>query len=82
MILASNFIVSPIQMTAYLASLGVINGLDSVSAVVKFVQMQLLPLLKIAWVVQPLSLLFAQRYLSVETWVPFFSVISFFLGKR
>ena len=69
-------------MSAYLASLGVINGLESIRAVVKFVQMQLFGLLKIAWVSQPLSLLFAQKYLSVETWVPFFSLMSFFLGKQ
>lgn len=80
MIVASNLIVSPIQMSAYLASLGVINGLGSVNAIIKFVKMQLLSLLKLAWVTQPVSLLVAQRYLAPETWVPFFSFISFFLG--
>lgn len=80
MILASNLLVSPIQMSAYLASLGLINGLGSASAIIKFVRSQLMNLLRIAWVSQPLSLLAAQRYLSPELWVPFFSVVSFFLG--
>jgi hypothetical protein len=80
MILASNLIVSPIQMSAYLASLGVINGLGSVNAIIKFVKMQIFTLLKMAWVTQPVSLLLAQKYLSPETWVPFFSLVAFFLG--
>jgi len=80
MIIASNLLVSPIQNSVYLASLGVINGLNSVQAVVKFVKMQLLGIMKISWTTSPLALVVAQKFLSPETWVPFFSFISFVLG--
>merc|ERR1712093_886187 len=80
MIVASNLLVTPVQMSVYLASLGVINGLSSVPAIIKFVRMQITTLLKISWVSNPLSLLFAQRFLSPETWVPFFSSVAFVLG--
>merc|ERR1712093_668279 len=58
MIVASNLLVTPVQMSVYLASLGVINGLSSVPAIIKFVRMQITTLLKISWVSNPLSLLF------------------------
>lgn len=69
-----------VRPPVYLASLAVINGLTSVPAIIKFVKMQLPNLLKISWVSNPLSLLFAQRFLSPETWVPFFSSVAFVLG--
>ena len=50
-------------------------------AVVKFVKMQLLGIMKISWTTSPLALVIAQKFLSPETWVPFFSFISFVLGK-
>lgn len=67
-------------LAVYLASLGVINGLNSVQAVVKFVKMQLLGIMKISWTTSPLALVVAQKFLAPETWVPFFSFISFVLG--
>lgn len=38
------------------------------------------PVMKISWVVSPLSLAFAQAFLPQETWVPFFNIISFVIG--
>jgi hypothetical protein len=44
--------------------------------------MQLLGIMKISWTTSPLALVVAQKFLSPETWVPFFSFISFVLGER
>lgn len=49
-------------------------------AIKKFVRMAIFGVLKIMWVTNPLSLAFAQQFLSPETWVPFFNLISFSLG--
>jgi hypothetical protein len=80
MIIASNLLVSPIQNTAYLASLAVINGANSLGAVIKFVKSALLGIMKISWTTSPVALVVAQKFLAPETWVPFFSFISFVLG--
>lgn len=81
MILASNLIVAPIQLSVYLGSLAVINGATSINAIIKFVQMQIMGVMKVAWVTGPASLLVAQKFLPAETWVPFFSFVNFILGE-
>ncbi|GAA97938.1 uncharacterized protein L969DRAFT_78185 [Mixia osmundae IAM 14324] len=80
MILASNIVVSPIQNSVYLAAMAVINGASSPDAVLRFVKVAFLPLMRISWVVSPLCLVIAQRFLPPETWVPFFNAVSFVLG--
>jgi peroxisomal membrane protein 2 len=81
MILASNLVIAPIQLSVYLASVAVINGATSINAIIKFVQMQILSVMKLAWVTGPASLIVAQKFLPAETWVPFFSFVNFVLGK-
>lgn len=39
-----------------------------------------LPVMKMSWLVSPVSLAFAQQFLPPETWVPFFNAVAFFLG--
>ena len=80
MILASNLLVSPIQNTAYLLSVGYINGIKSLDALIKFWRMQIFGIMKLSWTTSPVALVAAQKFLSPETWVPFFSIISFILG--
>lgn len=36
--------------------------------------------MKVSWVVSPLSLAFAQKFLPEQTWVPFFNIIGFIIG--
>lgn len=81
MIVASNLIVAPIQLSVYLGSLAVINGATSINAILKFIQMQIMGVMKVAWVTGPASLLVAQKFLPAETWVPFFSFVNFVLGE-
>jgi len=38
------------------------------------------PVMKVSWVVSPISLAFAQQFLPETTWVPFFNIIGFVIG--
>ncbi|KAH9984655.1 hypothetical protein BJV74DRAFT_848071 [Russula compacta] len=79
-VVASNLIVSPIQTFFYLASLSVISGAKSWNDVKKTVKAGFFPVIRVMWVSSPLSILFAQNFLSTELWVPFFNLVSFVLG--
>src|SRR3954463_7675833 len=38
------------------------------------------PVMKVSWIVSPVSLAFAQQFLPENTWVPFFNIIGFIIG--
>lgn len=38
------------------------------------------PVMKVSWVVSPISLAFAQQFLPETTWVPFFNIVGFIIG--
>ncbi|KAF8739359.1 hypothetical protein AX14_009927 [Amanita brunnescens Koide BX004] len=75
-ILASNLLVAPVQTAAYLASMAIINGKD----VSKTVKEGFFAVIRVQWVASPLSMTFAQRFIPVELWVPFFNAVQFTLG--
>ncbi|KAI0257661.1 hypothetical protein BJV78DRAFT_1164202, partial [Lactifluus subvellereus] len=79
-VVASNLIVSPIQAASYLASLAVIGGARSWNDVKKTVKGGFVPVIRVMWVSSPLSIVFAQNFISPELWVPFFNLVSFVLG--
>jgi len=79
-ILASNLLVSPIQTSSYLASMAVINGATSLDEVIKTVKAGFFSVIRISWVVSPLSMTIAQNFVPVDLWVPFFNAIQFILG--
>jgi len=75
-ILATNLLVTPIQTSAFLASMAIINGKD----VLKTVQEGFLPVLRVQWFASPLSMLIAQNFIPIELWVPFFNAVQFTFG--
>ncbi|KAF8973874.1 hypothetical protein BDZ97DRAFT_1972937, partial [Flammula alnicola] len=79
-IVASNLLISPIQTTSYLVSMAVINGASSLDEVIKTVRAGFFSVIRISWIVSPLSMTIAQRFIPVELWVPFFNAIQFVLG--
>ncbi|KAF9527819.1 hypothetical protein CPB83DRAFT_855669 [Crepidotus variabilis] len=79
-IIASNLLISPIQVSAYLASTAVINGATSLDEVIKTVKTGFFSVIRISWLVSPLSMTIAQRFIPVELWVPFFNSVQFVLG--
>ncbi|KAM5444232.1 hypothetical protein MferCBS31731_000749 [Microsporum ferrugineum] len=79
-ILISNLIVSPIQNVIYLTSMAVIAGARTFHQVRATVKAGFMPVMKISWIVSPLSLAFAQQFLPEQAWVPFFNVVGFIIG--
>ncbi|KAK7468751.1 hypothetical protein VKT23_003253 [Stygiomarasmius scandens] len=79
-ILASNLFIAPIQTTAFLVSMAVINGAQTVDEVIKTVKAGFFSVIRITWVVSPLSMTIAQRFVPPHLWVPFFNAIQFVLG--
>ncbi|CAL1695521.1 unnamed protein product [Somion occarium] len=79
-IVASNLIVAPIQISVYLASMAVINGAKTKEDVLRTVKGGFMHVMRLTWMTSPLTLVFAQRYLSPELWVPFFNFVQFVLG--
>ncbi|KIM66321.1 hypothetical protein SCLCIDRAFT_111170 [Scleroderma citrinum Foug A] len=79
-LLASNFLVAPIQTSAFLASMAVINGAKSLEEIIRTVRAGFFAVIRVTWIVSPLSMVFAQKFLPMELWVPFFNVVQFALG--
>jgi len=78
--LASNLLISPIQVAVFLASMAIIDGATSLKDIIKHVKAGFLPAMRINWVVSPVSMTVAQNLIPIELWVPFFSLIHFTLG--
>ncbi|KAF9732734.1 hypothetical protein PMIN06_002818 [Paraphaeosphaeria minitans] len=79
-ILISNLIISPIQNSIYLVSMAVIAGARTFHQVKATVKAGFMPVMKVSWIVSPISLAFAQQFLPEHTWVPFFNIIGFIIG--
>jgi len=79
-ILSSNLLVAPIQTTVYLASMAIINGSKSLDDIIRTVKGGFLAVIRITWIISPLSMVIAQKFISPELWVPFFNMVSFVIG--
>lgn len=74
--------ISPIQNIVYLTSMAVIAGAQTFHQVRATVRAGFMPVMKVSWVTSPIALAFAQQFLPQETWVPFFNLIGFVIGKN
>jgi len=79
-ILASNIFVAPIQTIVFLASMAVINGAKSLEEIKRTVKGGFMSVVRITWVVSPLTMVIAQNFIPVELWVLFFNFVTFALG--
>ncbi|KIY45753.1 integral membrane protein, partial [Fistulina hepatica ATCC 64428] len=79
-VIASNVLVAPIQVAVYLASVAALNNAPSFERILKTVRAGFMPVLRIQWIVSPLSMAVAQNFLPVELWVPFFNLVQFVIG--
>ncbi|KAF2027478.1 integral membrane protein [Setomelanomma holmii] len=79
-ILVSNLIISPIQNSVYLISMALIAGARTFHQVRATVKAGFWPVMKVSWIVSPISLAFAQQFLPETTWVPFFNIVGFIIG--
>jgi peroxisomal membrane protein 2 len=60
--------------------MAVINGAKSVEEVIHTVKGGFFAVIRVNWIVSPLSMVVAQQFIPVELWVPFFNIIQFALG--
>jgi len=79
-ILVSNLVIAPIQNSVYLVSMALIAGARTFHQVKATVKAGFWPVMKVSWVVSPISLAFAQQFLPETTWVPFFNIVGFIIG--
>lgn len=79
-LVASNFLVAPVQTTVFLASMAIINGAKSLDEVIRTVKGGFWAVIRVTWIVSPLSMIFAQQFVPTELWVPFFNMVQFTLG--
>ncbi|KAK7694802.1 hypothetical protein QCA50_001990 [Cerrena zonata] len=79
-ILASNFLVTPIQVSVFLASMAIINGAKSTAEVIRTVKAGFSQVVRIQWMVSPIALVLAQKFIPPQLWVPYFNFIGFVMG--
>jgi len=79
-ILASNLLVAPIQTVAFLSSMAVIAGAKTSAEIIGTVKAGFFSVIRITWIMSPLSMTIAQKFIPIELWVPFFNLIQFALG--
>ncbi|KAF8609209.1 hypothetical protein BDV93DRAFT_601910 [Ceratobasidium sp. AG-I] len=79
-ILASNLLIAPITCSVYLASMAIVNGAKTMDEVINTIKGGFMKVIRVQWVTSPLAMVFAQKFLSPELWVPFFNMIQFTMG--
>lgn len=60
--------------------MAIIAGARTFHQVRATVKAGFMPVMKVSWIVSPISLAFAQQFLPETTWVPFFNIIGFIIG--
>ena len=55
--------------------MAVIAGAKTPAQIQKTVKGALLPIMKMSWIVSPLAMGFAQKFLPPQLWVPFFNLV-------
>lgn len=60
--------------------MAIIAGARTFHQVRATVKAGFMPVMKVSWVVSPISLAFAQQFLPEHTWVPFFNIVGFIIG--
>ncbi|KAI7872727.1 hypothetical protein BDF14DRAFT_1877208 [Spinellus fusiger] len=64
----------------YIAAMTALAGKASITQIKKAVQQGLLPMQKMSWIISPVALIIAQKFISQQVWVPFFNIIAFVFG--
>jgi hypothetical protein len=72
--------IAPIQNSVYLVAMALIAGARNFHQVRATVRVGFWKVMRVSWVVSPVCLAFAQKFLPEATWVPFFNLVSFVIG--
>ncbi|CAG8473800.1 8101_t:CDS:2 [Paraglomus occultum] len=79
-IVVSQIIITPIQNTVYLVAMAIIAGMNKSGQIYASVKRSILPILTMSWIVSPIAIGFAQKFLPPQLWVPFFNCVGFIFG--
>lgn len=79
-ILAANLFVTPINGSVFVISMAVIAGARTLKQIIASYKAAILPVLRASWISSPITLGLAQAFLPEYAWVPFFSLVAFFVG--
>ena len=72
--------IAPIQNSVYLVAMALIAGARTFHQVRATVRVGFWKVMRVSWIVSPVCLAFAQKFLPEATWVPFFNLVSFVIG--
>ncbi|KAG7099060.1 hypothetical protein E1B28_000935 [Marasmius oreades] len=79
-IFVHNLLISPIQALAYLTSMAIINGARTKEGIARTIKTGFWPVVRTTWIVSPLSMVIAQKYIPLPLWVLYFNLIQFLVG--
>ncbi|KAF9434512.1 hypothetical protein BGZ76_007889 [Entomortierella beljakovae] len=79
-ILATQLINSPIQNATYILAMALFAGANTTKQIKGAFQQGYLPMMKTSWVISPISMIIAQKFLPPHVWVPFFNFVAFVFG--
>ncbi|KAG0222777.1 hypothetical protein BGW42_006331 [Actinomortierella wolfii] len=79
-IMSTQLITSPIQNATYIIAMALFAGARTKQQIVQAFKTGYLPMMKTSWMISPLSMLFAQKFLPPNVWVPFFNLVAFCFG--
>ncbi|KAG0306600.1 hypothetical protein BGZ98_002071 [Dissophora globulifera] len=79
-ILSSQLITSPIQNATYILAMAIFAGARTSAQIKGAFKQGYLPMMKTSWMISPLSMAIAQKFLPPTVWVPFFNLIAFVFG--
>ncbi|KAG0265711.1 hypothetical protein DFQ27_000444 [Actinomortierella ambigua] len=79
-ILSSQLINSPIQNATYILAMALFAGARTKAQIAAAFRQSYMPMMKTSWTISPLAMIFAQKFLSPNLWVPFFNLVAFLFG--
>ncbi|KAG0261713.1 hypothetical protein BG011_000740 [Mortierella polycephala] len=79
-IMSTQLITSPIQNATYILAMALFAGANSPSQIKAAFKSGYLPMMKSSWMISPISMAVAQKFLPPNVWVPFFNLVAFVFG--
>ncbi|KAF9584763.1 hypothetical protein BGW38_005268 [Lunasporangiospora selenospora] len=79
-IMSTQLITSPIQNATYILAMALFAGARSTAQIKAAFKQGYLNMMKTSWMISPLSMAFAQKFLPPNIWVPFFNLVAFVFG--
>lgn len=72
--------IAPIQNVVYLVAMALIAGARTYHQVRATVRVGFWKVMRVSWIVSPICLAFAQKFVPENLWVPFFNLVGFIIG--